>query len=123
MVSNCAKCLAFTWSRLKYEQRVLLTEETSSEHNLYWIYIRIRFVSYVKFNFTKNVLLQVIHIYRSIFSRFIIATCRIPGLENLASCEAAKYVGTVFATIQSIVDLAFIQVLLDFQRLNMLFLN
>ena len=35
MVSNCAKCLAFTWSRLKYEERVLLTEETSSEHTIY----------------------------------------------------------------------------------------
>ena len=28
------------------------------------------------------------------------------------SCEAAKYLGTGFATVQSIVDLAFIQVLL-----------
>ena len=57
------------------------------------------------------------------FPVFIVETCGKPGLQNLASCEATKYLGTGFATIQSIADLAFIQVLLDFQRLNLLFSN
>ena len=64
---------------------------------------------------TKIALLQVINMYRAqSFPVLIIATCRNPGLNYLVLCEATKYLGTGFATIQSIVDNAFIQVFLDF---------
>ena len=72
---------------------------------------------------TKMALFQVMICIAQSFPVFIIATCRKPGLENFVPCKATRYLWTGFATIQSIVDLAFIQVLMDFQQLNMLFLN
>ena len=68
-------------------------------------------------------LFQVIVCIAQSFPVFIIATCRKPGLEDLVSCEGSRYLETGFATIQSIVDFAFIQVLMDLQRLNILILN